>query len=220
MTASSGPVEKLFWDDAYRCECDTRVRQVDGPQVRLEATVFFAFAGGQESDHGHIGGFAVERAETDGCDIVYTLPPDHGLALGEQVTVQIDWQRRYRLMRLHFAAEMVLQLVYRLCPGIERIGAHIAVDKARVDFAYADNISRLFLPIETEVAALQEANQRIVTGFDDEARQRRFWEVAGFARMACGGTHPRTTGEVGRIALRRKNTGKGKERIEILLAGA
>ena len=49
-----------------------------------------------------------------------------------------------------------------------------------------------------------------------EAR-RRYWEVAGFAQVPCGGTHLKTTGEVGELAMKRKNIGQGKERIEIYL---
>ena len=58
---------------------------------------------------------------------------------------------------------------------------------------------------------------RIVTDFSDVDAQRRFWTVDGFATMACGGTHPASTGEVGMLTLRRRNTGKGKERIEVML---
>ena len=43
----------------------------------------------------------------------------------------------------------------------------------------------------------------------------RYWEIEGFARVPCGGTHLKRTGEVGNIALKRKNIGKGKERIEV-----
>ena len=63
-----------------------------------------------------------------------------------------------------------------------------------------------------------EADVEIVSGFEDEATERRYWEVPGFARVACGGTHPRRTGEVGAIVLSRKNPGRGVERIEIRLA--
>lgn len=133
------------------------------------------------------------------------------------MTWRIDWARRYRLMRLHFAAEMVLQLVYRLRPGIERIGAHIAQDKARIDFASDTSLSPLFPEIESAAADLSKRDLRIVTDFSDVDAQRRFWTVDGFATMACGGTHPATTGEIGMLTLKRKNTGKGKERIEVML---
>ena len=59
------------------------------------------------------------------------------------------------------------------------------------------------------------ADAAIVSAFSDETAERRYWEIAGFARVACGGTHLRRTGEVGRLELRRKNPGKGKERIEL-----
>lgn len=210
-------VRKIFWLDSYRSTHKTRIAGVDDQRVRLEETIFFAFSGGQESDAGTVAGHTVLAAEQDGLDIVYTLPPGHGLQAGDEVEVLIDWDRRYRLMRLHFAAEMVLQIVYKLRPGIERIGAHISADKARVDFALDGNIAALFPRIEAQVAALLAADLPIVTAFADEAADRRYWEVDGFARMPCGGTHPRRTAEVGAIKLKRKNTGKGKERIEITL---
>ena len=211
-------IRKIFWMDAYRTAHITRIAGVDNQRVRLEETIFFAFSGGQESDAGTVGGHPVLAAEKEGLDIVYTLPPNHGLRAGDKVEVAIDRDRRYRLMRLHFAAEMVLQIIYKLRPGIERIGAHISADKARVDFALDGSIAALFPQIEAQVATLLAADLPIVTAFADEAAERRYWEIDGFARMPCGGTHPRRTAEVGAIKLKRKNTGKGKERIEITLA--
>jgi Ser-tRNA(Ala) deacylase AlaX len=213
-------VRKVFWQDPYQTTLVTRVRSVDAACVRLEETIFFAFSGGQESDHGTIGGQPVLAADKDGLDIVYTLPDGHGLASGDTVTVEIDWPRRYRLMRMHFAAEMVLQLVYQTVPGIHRVGAHIAPDKARIDFAFERNIADLLPLIERRVDELVRQDLPIITAYSDEANQRRYWKVDGFADMACGGTHPRRTGEIGPLLLKRKNQGKGIERIEITLAMA
>ena len=210
-------VRKLFWFDAYCTAHKTRISAVDNQNVRVEETIFFAFCGGQESDAGSVAGQPVLAAQIDGFDIVYTLPPKHGLQVGDEVEVIIDWERRYRLMRLHFAAEMVLQIVYQLRPGIERTGAHISADKARIDFALNSSIAELFPLVEETVAKLVKADLPISTGFTDEVKQRRYWEVAGFAKMSCGGTHPRSTSEVGAIQLKRKNQGRGKERIEITL---
>jgi Ser-tRNA(Ala) deacylase AlaX len=209
--------QKVFWDEPYRTTLDTVVTQVMGDQVQVASTIFFAFSGGQESDAGSLGGYPVIRAEKRGLDIVYTLPHAHTLRVGDAVTWQIDWARRYRLMRLHFAAEMVLQLVYQLRPGIERIGAHIAQDKARIDFASDTSLAPWFPEIESAAADLVKRDQPILTDFSDVPTQRRFWKVEGFATMACGGTHPRSTREIGALKLKRKNTGKGKERIEISL---
>ncbi|WP_042303025.1 alanyl-tRNA editing protein [Paraburkholderia kururiensis] len=208
---------KVFWDEPYRTTLDTVVSQVNGEQVQVEATIFFPASGGQESDSGLLGAYSVIKAEKTGFEITYTLPPEHSLKVGDRVTWRIDWERRYRLMRLHFAAEMVLQLVYRVRPGIERIGAHIAQDKARIDFASDESISPLFPEIEQAALDLTRRDLAIVTDFSDVEAQRRYWKVDGFATMACGGTHPKSTGEVGALKLKRKNTGKGKERIEITL---
>ncbi len=211
--------DKIFWLDPYLTELETRVAAVDGSDIALAETIFYAFSGGQESDAGTIGGWPVLRAEKVGASIRYALPPGHGLAPGDPVTVSIDWQRRYALMRLHFAAEIVLELVYQTLPGIEKIGAHIAPDKARLDFAWEGNISEVFPLIRQRAAALVAADLPIVSAFSDEAREERYWEIKGFARVPCGGTHLRTTGEVGEISLKRKNPGHGKERIEVTAAG-
>ncbi len=209
-------VQKLFWADPYATQCRATILGVDGQDVRLDASVFFAFSGGQESDTGTIGGYAVANARKDGLNILYTLPPGHALRVGDTVDVVIDGVRRLGLMRHHFAAETVLQLVYRHCPGIPRIGAHITPDKARIDFETETSLSALVPVIEAEANRLVQDDRPILTAFSDEASERRFWKVEGFAHMACGGTHPRSTGEVGRIVVKRRNPGKGKERLEIV----
>ena len=129
----------------------------------------------------------------------------------------IDWERRYKLMRLHFAAEIVLELVYQHLRSIKKVGAHIAQDKARIDFEWGENISKMFTVIGDKARSIVEANQEIVSAFSDEDAEERYWEISGFARVPCGGTHLRRTGEIGKIELKRKNPGKGKERIEIYL---
>lgn len=213
MTAPT--TRKLFWSDPYLTRLDTRVQSVAGDSLTLEETIFYAFSGGQESDAGTIAGHPVLEARQSGQDIVYTLGPGHSLAAGDAVRVEIDWPRRYRLMRLHFAAELVLELVGRALPGVEKIGAHIAADKARIDFLWPENVSALLPRLASEAAAIVDADLPIVSAFSDEAAGRRYWEVVGFARVPCGGTHLRRSGEVGRVELRRRNVGRGKERIEI-----
>ncbi|MBA4708331.1 alanyl-tRNA editing protein [Aquitalea aquatica] len=208
---------KQFWTDPYQRSLATTVARVEGEQVWLQHTIFYAFSGGQESDAGTIGGWPVLQAATQGLDIVYTLPAEHGLQAGAAVAVQIDWPRRYRLMRLHFAAELTLETIYRDFAGVEKIGAHIAADKARIDFALPEAITPHLPAITAKVQGLIDADRAIISAFADEATQRRYWEVPGYCRVPCGGTHLARTGEVGRIALKRKNIGKGKERVEIIL---
>lgn len=209
---------KVFWDDPYLTELDTVVARVENAHVTLARTILFAESGGQESDHGSIGGHPVAQARRAGPDIVYTLAADHGLRPGEVVRLRIDWPRRYALMRLHFAAEVMLELAYRRFPGIVKIGAHIAQDKARIDFQWPENLASHFPALAAQADALVGADAPILSAFSDPAAGRRYWEVTGFARVPCGGTHLRRTGEVGAIALKRRNVGQGKERIEIRLA--
>jgi Ser-tRNA(Ala) deacylase AlaX len=206
---------KIFWDDPYRRTLDTTIASVAGSEVTLAETIFYALSGGQESDAGTIGGRRVVAARKEGRDIFYTLADGVVCTPGDPVRVAIDWQRRYRLMRLHFAAEVVLELVVARCPGIEKIGAHIAQDKARIDFRWPENLSPLLPALQADAHALVDADRPIISAFSDAADERRYWEVAGFARVPCGGTHLRRTAEVGRIELKRKNVGKGQERINI-----
>lgn len=208
---------KLFWDDPYRTALKTTVSAVAGGEVMLAETILYAFSGGQERDHGRIDGCVVQDARKEGHHIWYTLEPTHTLRPGDSVQVELDWARRYRLMRLHFAAEIVLVLMYRTLPGIEKIGAHIAEDRARIDFAWPESISPVLPAVAREAHTLIGADQPITSAWSDEAGERRYWEVPGFARVPCGGTHLRRTAEVGAIVLRRKNVGKDKERVLISL---
>ncbi len=188
---------KVFWQDPYLSRLETRIARTDGNDVTLDATVFYALSGGQE--------------------IVYSLAAGHGLQAGDAVVVVIDWDRRYRLMRLHFAAEIVLEVVYRELPSVRKIGAHIAADKARIDVEWPVSVAPLLPALYEQAMAIVRSDQPIQSAFSDEANDRRFWKIREFAEVPCGGTHLRRTGEVGAIALRRRNIGKGKERIEIAL---
>ena len=207
--------KKLFWTDPYATSLDTVVESVAGNSIFLKETIFYALSGGQESDSGTIGGYPVLEAKKNGFDIAYVLDGLHGLKPSDPVRVEIDWNRRYSLMRLHFAAELILELAYQNLTGIEKIGAHISQDKARIDFHWLENISSHFSKLMSEANDLISRNLPITSAFSDESNEKRYWEILGFARVACGGTHLKKTGEIGRIELKRKNIGKGKERIEV-----
>ncbi len=211
-------VKKIFWTDPYQTELDATVTTVDEWGVTLDQTILFAFSGGQQSDDGSIGGFPVLEAKKDGMKIRYALPQGHGLIAGDPVHLILDWDKRYRLMRLHFATELVLEWVYGHCGHPEKIGANINVDKARVDFRWDGNISSVFPELVPAIRRLIEEDHAIVSAFSDEATETRYWEIEGFAKVPCGGTHPRRTGEIGPVILKRSNPGGGRERIEITLA--
>jgi Ser-tRNA(Ala) deacylase AlaX len=211
-------VEKIFWADPYQTDLIATVTSVNENLVTLDQTILYAFAGGQESDKGSIHGYTVLKAEKVDTEIYYTLEDDHDLNPGDEVLVDVDWERRYRLMRLHFAAEIILELVYQRFNRPEKVGAHIAEDKARLDFSWEGSIARTFPLLEEKAQELIDAGLPVKSEFSDEDTEQRYWEITGFAKVACGGTHIRSTSEIGGISLKRKNIGKGRERIEIYLA--
>jgi Ser-tRNA(Ala) deacylase AlaX len=209
-------MRKVFWDNPYQQSLNTKVAEVIGNRVLLEETIAFSFSGGQESDKATLNGLPILASEIEGDFIYYTLEEGHGFYPGDSIMMEIDWARRYRLMRLHFAAELILELVTTKV-GLKKIGAHIAETKARIDFIFDKNISFIFEDILTEYNKIIERDVLIQTGFSDSENQRRFWQIDGFAKVSCGGTHVKSTGEVGFVTLKRINIGADKERIEIKL---
>lgn len=209
--------KKLFWEDPYLTETLAIVTSVDGDIITLNQTIVFAFSGGQQSDSGTIAGHEIIKAEKNDTEVQYTMPQNHGISVGEEVVVNIDWDKRYRLMKLHFAAELVLELVCQDYNQPEKIGANINTDKARVDFFWNGNISETFPALESKIKTMVDSDLPIVSDYIDTGSERRYWEIEGFAKVNCGGTHLRRTGEIGRLSLKRNNIGKGKERIEIYL---
>ncbi|HAT3977431.1 TPA: alanyl-tRNA editing protein [Legionella pneumophila] len=209
-------MEKIFWSNPYQHTLDTKVISINGNEILLEKTIAFSFSGGQESDRAFINSFEVLGSRIDGNLIYYTLPEGHNLAPNDPVTMTIDWLRRYRLMRLHFAAELVLELVTRTSM-LEKVGAHISEFKARIDFKANFNISSIFDQLLDEYNAIIKQDLVIHKGYHDVTNQRRFWKIDGFAEVPCGGTHVHSTSEVGFIRLKRLHPGKSIERIEITL---
>jgi Ser-tRNA(Ala) deacylase AlaX len=210
-------VKKLFWENPYLTEIEAKITSVNNNIITLDQTIVFAFSGGQQSDSGTIGGFNIIEAKKEGKEIFYTIESNHNLILNQNVMVTIDWEKRYRLMKLHFAAEIILELVYQHYNHPEKIGANITVDKARIDFFWKGNISEIFPELMNKANNIINSNLSIISAFDDEKNEKRYWDIEGFAKVPCGGTHLKRTGEIGSISLKRNNLGSGKERIEIYL---
>lgn len=208
---------KVFWENPYLVELDTVVTSIKDNQLTLKETIVYGFSGGQQSDSGTINGFEILEARKDEKEIYYTIREGHGLKAGDLVHVEIDWVKRYRLMKLHFAAELVLEWVYQNYNHPEKIGANITEDKARVDFYWDGNINKIFPELENVIGKLIESDLAIESNFSDVENEIRYWEIKGFGRVPCGGTHIRRTGEIGKVKFKRTNTGGGKERIEIQL---
>jgi len=209
-------MKKVFWDNPYQHELKTKVASVDGNQVVFQDTIAYSFAGGQESDKAFVNGMPIVGSKMEGNLIYYTMLDDHGLASGDVVEMSIDWPRRSKLMRLHFAAELILEIVTQKF-GFEKVGAHISETKSRIDFICPESISPKLPEIVAAYNEIIKSNLSIEKGYSDVATQRRFWKIDGFAQVPCGGTHVDTTGEVGFVTLKREHPGKSIERIEIRL---
>ena len=99
----------------------------------------------------------------------------------------------------------------------KKVGAHIAENKARIDFQCNTNISTIFPEILSKYNTIIDTNYTIEKGYSDIVNQRRYWKIEGFAQVPCGGTHVDSTSEVGYVTLKRDRPGKSIERIEIRL---
>lgn len=228
-------MKKIFWVDPYLTKLETKVVNVQGNEIVFDETIGYSESGGQESDRVTVNGIQVLSSRMDKSApflIYYTLPDGHSFSIGDKVVMEIDWLRRNRLMRLHFTCELVLVLMNRLFnktqEGVElkpeeidsiirKRGAHMAETGARVDFECAVNISEYFPSVLNEYNKIIAADLPIEKGFLDEAEEIRYWRLPDIATVPCGGTHVRTTGEVGEIYLKRDRANKGVERIRITL---
>lgn len=212
-------MQKTFWDDPYLSSLTTKIISVNGNEVLPEKTIAFSFSGGQESDKAWFNDLEVISSRMADGVIFYTLPENHGLKVGDTIEMKIDWPRRHRLMRLHFTAELILEIVTQKF-GFEKVGAHISESKARIDFKSDTNISTHFDEILQQYNEIIHQNLPIIKDWSDITTQRRYWKIDRFAKVPCGGTHVNTTGEVGYVTLKRDRPGKGIERIEIRLINA
>ena len=235
--------ELLFRDDAYLRTATARVVAVGERGIELDRTVFYPLGGGQAGDSGRLlrtQGEPIAIADTrkgDTPDRVLHVPAA-GSPLpqpGETVTLEIDWSRRYRLMRLHTA----LHLLSCVVPA-PVTGGNIVPEKARLDFDI--ELSQLNAErIERETNALIAAGAVTQTAWitDEElaaqpelvktmsvqpprgAGRVRLLRIPGIDLQPCGGTHVADIAEIEGIrVLKIRSEGKHNKRVEIALSGS
>lgn len=209
--------QKLYQEDPYLLTCKAKVLSLNGRAIVLDQTVLFAFAGGQATDKGTIGGINVAQA-LDGEDITYILDADPPFKVGDSVDVIVDGTERDQLRRLHSAAHVVCGVFEKKTGVKECIGSNVSVRKARVDYPYPTPITPLLPDLEKEVNAFISAGHPVHVGRDPKDPKMFTWK-SDFIEMHCCGTHVCNSKEIGAVRLKRANVGKGKERIEITLAG-
>src|SRR5437868_6314374 len=128
-------VEELFRQDAYLKEADATVTAVEERGVRLDRSIFYPTGGGQPGDTGLLrwdGGEAriVDTVKADGNDVLHVLAPDAAKpAVGTKVHAVLDWERRYRHMRMHTALHVMSAVIKGNVTG-----GQVNAEKSRLDF--------------------------------------------------------------------------------------
>lgn len=208
--------EKLFREDPYLFQIKAKVKSVMGPEVVLESTNFYAFSGGQESDSGTIGGINVKEAVVSGNDMVYVLERAPKFSEGDEVDVVVDKEKRLKIMKLHSAAHIIYELFKEVAGDQKLIGSNVYSKKSRLDYAREEPITDLIPKLQERINAFLREPHEIKTYPDQKDPDKWLWQCEDW-KMPCGGTHIKNTDEIGNLNVKRKNLGKGKERIEIFL---
>jgi len=210
---------KEYYEKPYSKEFKAMVLETNGEKVVLDKTLFYPGGGGQACDVGKLNGFEVYFVNSsDG--VIFHHVREHNLRKGDVIKGEIDWERRYELMKLHSAAHIVYYKFIEVFfngdyEKAKVIGSNVAVSKSRIDFAMQESIAEKLVEVEKLSNEFIKEAHEIITKYLDA--EKRVW-VCDKYEMPCGGTHVKNTSEIGEIKLKRKNLGKGKERVEIMLA--
>jgi len=210
-------VKKIFRENPYLTNLFAQVTNVNQNIITLDQTIAYAFSWWQESDSWTISGYEIIKAEKIWKEIFYTISSDHTLKKWDCVEIKIGRDKRYKLMKLHFAAEIILELINQNYKHPQKIWAHISSEKARLDFVRHGDISDIFKDLQTKFQTIVDSNLKITSAFSDEVEEIRYREIKWFAKVNCWWTHIRNTGEIWLILLKRVHLGSDKERIEIRL---
>jgi len=242
------PTEALFRADAYLRSCDATVTVVTEEGVELDRTVFYPLGGGQAGDTGWLvtpNGARLrvtdtrksKRADATPDDTVHLLDPASDwqgqLRVGSAVHADTDWERRYRHMRFHTATHLLCAVVKQLVDGCS-----ITSDYARLDFAMTDLLDKAEVQagLDRLIAAGHAVSCEWIT--DDEmlanpqlVKSMSVSPPLGFGRVRllrvhdvdlqpCGGTHVRSTAEIGEMRVAKIEKKSARTRRVVLELGA
>jgi misacylated tRNA(Ala) deacylase len=235
--------ELVYLRDAYLQGFSATVVEADptGRRVALDRTCFYPTGGGQPHDTGVLGGLPVlEVRKGDGEVVWHTLDGASLPSVGAEVQGTIDWERRHALMRTHTALHVLCGVIWNEW-ATAVTGGNMEPLSARMDFefdplpdGFAGRIETLVnvelaadRPIEVsflprDVAVLDEDLIRTkVNLIPESVPQIRVVDIVGLDKQADGGTHVRSTAEVGRIrVVKTESKGKRNKRIRIKVSDA
>ena len=232
--------ELLYQKDSYLRVAKARVVRIEGDKVVLDRTVFHPRSGGVDNDLGTIireeDGTSYEVVDVfidKGLgEVVHKLSRVGGLRVGDEVRCSLNWERRYRLMRLHTAAHILAAVMYKEY-GVLITGGNVSPDKAYDDYSLeimdksvfedavsrANEIVRRSLPVKIYWLPRDEALKipgvvKLASRMPPEVRELRIVEIPGVDVQADGGPHVRNTSEIGKIVLLKAvNKGKRRKRL-------
>jgi len=219
-------------------EFEATVERVDGADVELDHTYFYAESGGQPADRGTLAGIPVTDVRTQDGAVVHTLADEADLAPGDDVIGVIDDDFRTYCMRAHTASHVLYGAGRRLLDDLGYGGFGIDAEKVRVDFATSTDIDDAVLvelerlanravwdslPVSWEQVPVDEARARDDVAFNTKTEEGvmadadtvRIVDIEDWDVAACGGTHVSNTREIGPVeVLERSNPGEGLTRVE------
>jgi misacylated tRNA(Ala) deacylase len=231
--------ELLYLRDAYLHEFNARVVAVRGAEVELDRTAFYPTGGGQPHDTGAIAGMPVTDVRKEG-DVVWHTVDGEAPAEGADVHCAVDWDRRHQLMRTHSALHTLCGVIWNEW-GKAVTGGNMEPLEARMDFEF-DPLPEGFAATVTDLVNAEiAADRRIEVSFlprgtaltdadlirtkvnmiPESVTEIRVVDIVGLDKQADGGTHVRSTGEIGRFeVVKTESKGKGNKRLRIRLYDA
>jgi misacylated tRNA(Ala) deacylase len=223
---------RLFWEDMYAKEFDAEVELVDGNRVVLDQTAFNPRGGGLVSDTGRLNGMRVIEAAKEGESVYHILEAPAELRVGDKVHGVLDWERRFRIMRMHTSAH-ILSAVVNGETGALITGNQISPDESRVDFNlenfdrekmgyYIDKVNdavRRELEVKSFFMKREEALAnpgfvKLANAMPPSLEVLRIVQIGDVDTQADGGVHVRNTREIGKVVgLKTENKGKSNRRL-------
>jgi misacylated tRNA(Ala) deacylase len=232
--------ELLYLRDAYLTGFSGRVIDMRHDEIALDSTAFYPTGGGQPHDTGRLAGLPVVDVYKEGDVVWHKVEGGPRPVVGEIVTCTIEWKRRHALMRTHTALHVLCGVIWNEW-HVPVTGGNMDELSARMDFEF-DPLPDGFGPRIEELVNIELAADRAIevkflprtTAVMDEDLIRtkvslipesvteiRVVDIVGLDRQADGGTHVRSTGEVGRIrVLKTENKGKGNKRVRLEVVSA
>jgi alanyl-tRNA synthetase len=220
------PTERLYYTDAYLRAFDAQVLSSDGNKLYLDRTAFYPASGGQPFDLGAIGGLTVEEV-IDEDDRIAHIVSGGPVPVSGAVHCSIDWPRRFDHMQQHTGQHLLSAVLAELF-DIHTLSFHLGSDASTIDVAVPSlDVARLRQaeeranqivfenrPVTVEFASASgDLGLRKPSGREGELR---IVAIDRLDRSACGGTHVRSTAEIGPIAIRKLDKIRGNVRIEFL----